>query len=200
MKKLALILPLLLTACSDDKEKQIAQQQQQIQQLQMQQSAQQNYQPPQVIQAPAQPAAPVIINQQPSQQSDTGDTITNLAVGALAAHAISNALNDNSRDTHTIIKEKTVYVDRPVTQPVPVQTAQLQSNNAPQPAAPIQNKPVSSMNMNALSESAKQTTVAPQAKSSSMDMSKLKATSTVSLAKPTSAAPSKMNMSKLSRK
>ena len=198
MKKLLLLLPLLV-ACSDDKSRQIVQQQQQIQQLQ----AQQNYQQP-VIQAPIQPATPIIINQQPAQSHSAGDTITNMAVGALAAHAITNALSDNSpRDTHTIIKEKTVYVDRPTTvQPTMVVTPQP-VNVAP--PVTVVNKPA--MDMNKLSESAKQQFTQPVNTStqlpakSTMDMSKLSNPKPVSLAKPVNTpVVSKMNMSKLSRK
>jgi hypothetical protein len=167
MKKLLLLLPLVVTACSDDKNKHIEQVQ------------------PVIIQpqgVPTQPVAPIIINQQPAQQSNTGDTITNMAVGALAAHAISGALNDNKdTPTHTtIIKEKTVYVDRPV------EVQHTTSNPAQvQPFVPVK----SSMNMDKLSESAKQPVLPPAAQQvkSSLDMSKLSATP-------------KMNLSKLSRK
>lgn len=203
MKKLVLlsVAAIALTACSDDKEKQYQQQLQALQLQQQQFAQQQQYAPapmqPQVIQSPA---APVVV--QPQQQDNT---LTNMALGAMIGHTISNMGNNNSQPVERIVEHKTVIVDnRSNTTPAPVQSL---NTVTPPPASTSQAKP-SSMDMNKLSESAKQTfntggATTQTAKPSGMDMSKMSSgysasTSrpSVSLAKPSSS----MNMSKLGRR
>ena len=196
MKKLALAVAvsLILTGCGD-KPQQQAQYQQQPQYQQPVQAA------PVVVNQPAQ--APVVVQQQ-------DNTISNMLVGAMAAHTISNMMdNNNSRPVERVVEHRTVVVN----QPNPVQ--QLAPSPSVQPVAPVaQPAPVavatkqSSMNMNKLSQSANyappSSTVATTAqnvatapKPSSMDMSKLSSNRpTVSSAKPSSS----MNMAKSSRK
>lgn len=204
MKKLVLLssIALVLTACSDDAEKQRqlqAQQYAQQQQFTQQQYAQQQYaQPPvmqpqvvqpQVIQAPA---APVVVQQ---QQHD--NTLTNMALGAVIGHTIANMGSGNdSRSTERVVEHKTVIIDNRA----PDTNHNLAPTPQAQPVAPIQPKP-NAMDMNKLSNSAKQTfntgtTVSNTSKPSGMDMSRLSSKPTVSLAKPSSS----MNMSKLGRK
>ena len=195
MKKLVLVLPLLLAACGDDEaEKRIkeleAQQnqarmemQQQQQQMAMQQ--QQLYNQQQIAQQPQYapppqyaPQAPVVV-----QQPQHDNTIMNMAVGALAGHAISNAMNgsNNDRPSERVVEHKTIIVDN--RQPVnPVQ------NNVAsvQPSAPSVQPKQNYMDMNKLSQSAK---YAPPSSNN-----------VVSSVKPSVPRPSSMNMSKLSRR
>lgn len=192
MKKLVLLssITLVLTACSDDAEKQ---RQLQAQQYAQQQYAQQQYaQPPvmqpQVIQAPA---APVVVQQQHD------NTLTNMALGAVIGHTIANMGSGNdSRSTERVVEHKTVIIDN--------RTTDTSQNLAPRqqlhPVASIQPNS-NAMDMNKLSNSSKQTfntgtPVSNTSKPSGMDMNRLSSKPTVSLAKPSSS----MNMSKLGRK
>lgn len=208
MKKLVLLssIALVLTACSDDVEKQRqlqAQQYAQQQQFAQQQFAQQQYaqqqytQPPvmqpQVVQPPViqAPAAPVVVQQQHD------NTLTNMALGAVIGHTIANMGGGNdSRSTERVVEHKTVIIDN--------RTTDTSQNLAPrqqsQLVAPIQPKS-NAMDMNNLSNSSKQTfntgtNVSSTSKPSGMDMNRLSSKPTVSLAKPSSS----MNMSKLGRK
>lgn len=187
MKKLVLVLPLLLAACGDDAEKRIKdleaqqnqarmQMEQQQQQMAMQQQQLYNQQQQQPQYAPQ---APVVVPQQPQHDN----TIMNMAVGALAGHAISNAMNssNNDRPSERVVEHKTVIVDN--RQPVnPVQ------NNVAsvQPSAPSVLPKQNYMDMNKLSQSAK---YAPPSSNN-----------VVSSVKPSVPRPSSMNMSKLSRR
>jgi hypothetical protein len=191
MKKLILVLPLLLTACGDDEEKRIKQleaqnnqarmqlEQQQQQMNMQQQFAQQNAQP-QYIQPQMAPQAPVIV-----QQPQHDNTIMNMAVGALAGHAISNAMNSsNDRPSERVVERRTVVIDN--RQPV-APSSNVQSNVAPSTNYGYfqQPKPAtkSSMDMAKLSESAKYSPPSNNA----------------SVSKPFASRPSSsMNMSKLS--
>ena len=175
MKKLILVLPLLLTACGDDEEKRIKQleaqnnqarmqlEQQQQQMNMQQQFAQQNAQP-QYIQPQMAPQAPVIV-----QQPQHDNTIMNMAVGALAGHAISNAMNSsNDRPSERVVERRTVVIDN--RQPS-APSNHFQSNVAP--SVPSPNKQ-NYMDMNKLSQSSKYAPPsAPSRPSSSMNMSKL---------------------------
>jgi hypothetical protein len=192
MEKLVLLssIALVLTACSDDADKQ---RQLQAQQYVQQQYAQQPYaQPPvmqpQVVQAPA---APVIVQQQHD------NTLTNMALGAVIGHTIANMGSGNdSRSTERVVEHKTVIIDNR-----PTDTSQnLAPRQQPHPVEPIQPNS-NAMDMNKLSNSSKQTfnpgtPVSTTSKPSGMDMSRLSSKPTVSLAKPSSS----MNMSKLGRK
>lgn len=199
MKKLALAVAvsLILTGCGDKPQQQnYPQQQAQYQQPQYQQPVQAA---PVIVNQPAQ--APVVVQQQ-------DNTISNMLVGAMAAHTISNMMdNNNSRPVERVVEHRTVVVN----QPNPVQ--QLAPPPSVQPVAPVA-QPASvatkqsSMDMNKLSQSANYappatvaSAVAPNAatapKPSSMDMSKLNSSKpTVSVSRPSSS----MNMAKLSRK
>lgn len=181
MKKLVLVLPLLLAACGDDEAKRIqemeAQQNQAKMQLEQQQQQiamqqQQLYNQQQIAQQNAQPqyapqAAPVVV-----QQPQHDNTIMNMAVGALAGHAISNAMNGSNHDrpVERVVEHKTIIVDnrQPVSNPV-------QNIASVQPS--VQPK-ANYMDMNKLSQSAKNVSpssnnVVSSVKPSGMNMSKL---------------------------
>lgn len=188
MKKLALAVAvsLILTGCGDK-----PQQQAQYQQPQYQQPVQAA---PVVVNQPTQ--APVVVQQQ-------DNTISNMLVGAMAAHTISNMMdNNNPRPVERVVEHRTVVVNQSA-QPV---AQQLVPAPNVQPVAPTQNVATkqSSMDMNKLSQSANYAppvAVAPNTatapKPSSMDMSKLNSSKpTVSVSRPSSS----MNMAKLSRK
>jgi hypothetical protein len=183
MKKLVLVLPLLLAACGDDEANrikeleaqqyqariQLEQQQQQFaaQQQQMyaqqQQIAQQNAQPP--AQPQYAPQAPVVV--QPPQHDNT---MMNMAVGALAGHAISNAMNspNNNRPSERVVEHKTVVIDN--RQPI-APSNNFKSNFASSVPSPTKQN---YMDMNKLSQSSKYAPPsAPTRPSSSMSMSKL---------------------------
>ena len=188
MKKLVLVLPLLLAACGDDEaEKRIkeleaqqnqARMQMQQQQQQMAMQQQQLYNQQQIAQQPQYaPQAPVVV-----QQPQHDNTIMNMAVGALAGHAISNTMNgsNNDRPSERVVEHKTVIVDN--RQPVnPVQNIA-----SVQPSAPSVQPKQNYMDMNKLSQSAK---YAPPSSNN-----------VVSSVKPSVPRPSSMNMSKLSRR
>lgn len=182
MKKLVLVLPLLLAACGDDEAekciKELEAQQNQArmqmeqQQQQMAMQQQQLYNQQQIAQQPQYaPQAPVVVQQQPQHDN----TIMNMAVGALAGHAISNAMNgsNNDRPSERVVEHKTIIVDN--RQPV----------NPVQNIASVQPK-ANYMDMNKLSQSAK---YAPPSSNN-----------VVSSVKPSVPRPSSMNMSKLSRR
>jgi hypothetical protein len=196
MKKVLIlsVAALVIAGCSDDKERQYQQQMQaQRQIIEQQQYAQPQYaQPqyapqvvqPQIIQAPAQP---VVVPQH-------DNTLTNMALGAVIGHTIANMGSNNNNDSRSVerIEHKTVIIDNRYP------SAPVQPIAPSQPvSAPVQPK-TSSMDMNKLSESAKQTlnTSTPTVKTSSMDMSRLSSRPSVSLAKPFSS----MNMSKLGKR
>lgn len=204
MKKLIIALPFFLAACGDEEAARIKQleaqqnqakvqleQQQQMAMQQQQLMQQQMVQQPQYApQAPVVAPQPVIV-----QQPQHDNTIMNMAVGALAGHAISNAMNssNNDRPTERVVEHKTVIIDNRPSTPVA---------NSPQyfVQPPVQPK-TNYMDMNKLSESAKYTppssnsTVASAKPVGGMDMSKLSRPSTPSVpVRPSSA----MNMSKLS--
>lgn len=200
MKKLILVLPLLLAACGDnDDEKRIkqleAQNNQTMHELD-QQRQQMAFQQQQMMQQPApqyQPApqAPVIV-----QQPQHDNTIMNMAVGALAGHAISNAMNgsNNDRPVERVVEHKTVIIDN--RQPT-TSGNNLQSNvsNVPTPSVPSNTKQ-NYMDMSKLSDSAKYAPPSAPVKSSGMDMSKFSKPSSPSIPVRSSG----MNMSKLSSK
>jgi hypothetical protein len=204
MKKLLVVLPLLLTACGDDEAKrikeleaqqyqarmQLEQNQQQIaaQQQQMYAQQQQNAQPQYA------PQAPVVV-----QQPQHDNTIMNMAVGALAGHAISSAMNNsnNDRQSERVVEHKTVVIDN--RQPI-ASSSNFQNTVAPSVPSPTVAEPKKNyMDMNKLSESAKYSPPSSNnvvASRQSMDMSKFSKPSTSS----TPPRPSSMNMSKLSRR
>lgn len=121
MRKLiiALSCALVLTACGDSREEQLAKQVQQLQQQnaqiqqqnQVQRQALENQQP---YQSPVQPQTPNNITVQqsaPAQSHDSGmkDMLLGGAIGAMAGHMMSGG----NRSTETRVVEREVYRDRP---------------------------------------------------------------------------------------
>ena len=177
MKKLVLVLPLLLAACGEDEaakrirelEAQQNQARMQMEQQQQQMAMQQQQQQQQPMYAPQ--AAPVVV--QPPQHDNT---IMNMAVGALAGHAISNAMNGSNHDrpVERVVEHKTIIVDN--RQP-DLNHGQNNISTVP-PSVPSVSPKQNYMDMNKLSQSAKyappsSNNVVSSVKPSGMNMSKL---------------------------
>lgn len=218
-----IFLSLLLIGCSESPEEQLKRQQLQLQQQQQQlinQQQQQLQQQSQIQQAPAyqppaviqQPAAPVVV-----QQHDSG--LTSMLVGGLIGHQIAKMGEDNSPrssdHSYQPPQQNVTHVHNYGT-PAPTSGGSTSSPQVAVAPAPSPTDPVAGarglasappvlankMDMGKLAESAKYSpptsttapSVAPVAKASAMDMSKLSSRPAPVASAP---KPSGMNMSKL---
>lgn len=236
MKKLStailISISMIITGCGDDEQKkqnQITQQPNQTQQQvdaygnpiqpqYQQQMMQQQYQQP----VATQPAQPIIINNtspapqsQVSHDNSATSALVGMAAGAAMGAVAANMMNDDSPRERVVEKH---YVNMPSNPSysqstnVPQQNTPVQQAVAAQPPATQTKTEKNAMDMNKLSESAKQqfntgannTKAIPVTtqKPSGMDMSKFSSGNTTKISnqqiQTPVAKPTSMNMNKLS--